>query len=199
MSNLVNRLLDWVTNNYQIKFVVPGTHYCGPQYDSEELINRGVAPLSPVDALCQEHDKAYIASSDLNHRQKADQKLINSLKHLLTTNSLSTYQKLTAKIILALMSGKRFVGGSPRSTARIQTGSFPPLSILLPLLASGLTAINEARALIRGKGGSQGVKVGKGRRQSTMVGGDRRRAKSVISKKKKRRTTSRSTLKMRQF
>lgn len=211
-SNLVNRLLDWLTNNYRLKFLIPGTRYCGPQFDSEELIRRGVVPLSPVDELCQAHDKAYIAHSDLEHRKRADQELINSLQRLLASNTLTTYQGLIAKVILGLMSTKRFVGGNPSTKERIQTGSFPPLAVLLPLIASGLTAINQARNLLRGKGRSPRVKrvsqpVGRGRQQPNsqsshlpaITTGGGRKAKRVVSKKKKRRTTSKNTLKIRQF
>jgi hypothetical protein len=99
-------LLNKMINKLPVELHLPGYNYCGPGTKLQKRLARGDVGINSLDEACKNHDMAYDAESNLNHRHIADKKLATEALKVMKSRAPNFKEKLAALAVASAMKAK---------------------------------------------------------------------------------------------
>lgn len=103
-------IVNSIINKLPIELHLPGYQFCGPGTKLEKRLQRGDLGINRLDSACREHDIAYENSNDIEHRRKADQKLIEGAWQRAKSKDSKIGERVNALAVVNLMKVKAKLG-----------------------------------------------------------------------------------------
>lgn len=104
-------IVNSIINKLPIELHLPGGYqFCGPGTKLEKRLQRGELGINGLDSACREHDIAYENSNDIEHRRKADQKLIEHAWQRAKSKDSKIGERVSALAVVNLMKVKAKFG-----------------------------------------------------------------------------------------
>lgn len=105
-----NGILNSIINKLPIELHLPGYQFCGPGTKLEKRLKRGELGINGLDSACRVHDIAYENSNNIEHRRKADQKLIEGAWQRAKSKDSRIGERVSALAVVNLMKAKNKLG-----------------------------------------------------------------------------------------
>lgn len=106
-----NGIVNSIINKLPIELHLPGGYqFCGPGTKLEKRLQRGDLGINGLDSACRDHDIAYENSNNIDHRRKADQKLIEGAWQRVKSKNSGIGERANALLVVNLMKAKVKLG-----------------------------------------------------------------------------------------
>lgn len=150
-----NGIVNSIINKLPFELHLPGYQFCGPGTKLEKRLQRGELGINGLDSACREHDIAYENSNNIEHRRKADQKLIEGAWQRAKSKDSRIGERINALAVVNLMKAKTKLGmgiamkkkKKSRKTMNMKTVSAVAVAKAIPsfktVLRSARNAINK--------------------------------------------------------
>lgn len=103
-------IINSIINKLPVELHLLGYNFCGPGTKLEKRLKRGDLGVNGLDSACREHDIAYDKSNEIEHRRKADQKLIEDAWQRVKSRDSKFGERVNALAVVNLMKVKTKLG-----------------------------------------------------------------------------------------